>query len=199
MGWEAELCDRAGVPAYPCLIDEKHIVAELYGMVNVPMSVWIDEQGRIVRPAEPAGAGDGFRKLDMTTFKMPDEAIADGKAKRKAYVDALRDWVAKGDQSAYIYRPEQLRARIAGPTAEQALAVANFRLGEHLLHAGHREAAFSYFAQAHRLYPENWSFFRQMLELDQAGKASGPDFWAAVQALGDKPYYTPVTLETRAR
>ena len=50
MGWTAEEYSRAGVPAYPNLIDEKHIVAELYNMNNVPMSVWIDERGQIVRP-----------------------------------------------------------------------------------------------------------------------------------------------------
>jgi alkyl hydroperoxide reductase subunit AhpC len=27
---------RAAKPTYPCLIDERHLVAELYGMVNVP-------------------------------------------------------------------------------------------------------------------------------------------------------------------
>ena len=45
---------EAARPTYPCLIDERHLVAELYGMVNVPNAVWIDEAGRIVRPAETA-------------------------------------------------------------------------------------------------------------------------------------------------
>ena len=41
MGRSAELASRAGVPTYPCLIDEKHLVAELFNMVNVPSAVWI--------------------------------------------------------------------------------------------------------------------------------------------------------------
>ena len=53
MGWEDAEYSRSAAPAYPCLIDEKHIVAELYNMANVPMAVWIDEDGRIVRPAKP--------------------------------------------------------------------------------------------------------------------------------------------------
>jgi hypothetical protein len=36
--------------------DRDHRLAELYGMVNVPQAVWIDETGRIVRPTESAGA-----------------------------------------------------------------------------------------------------------------------------------------------
>ena len=43
---------EAARPTYPCLIDERHLVAELYGMVNVNSAVWIDESGRIVRPTE---------------------------------------------------------------------------------------------------------------------------------------------------
>ena len=31
-------------------------------------------------------------------------------------------------------------------------------------------------------------------DLDEVGKASGPDFWKRVQALGKKPYYPPPKL-----
>jgi hypothetical protein len=89
MGWDAELAKRAGVPTYPCLIDCDHVVAELYGVVNVPTAVWIDEAGRIVRPPEPAGVSDGFRTMNTTTFEMPAEAAADNKRRRRIYVDAL--------------------------------------------------------------------------------------------------------------
>ena len=58
MNWPEELWKRQAPPTYTCLIDEEHVLAELYGMVNVPEAVWIDEEGRIVRPAESAGAFD---------------------------------------------------------------------------------------------------------------------------------------------
>lgn len=57
-GWTPELWAQMATPTFTCLIDENHEVAELYGMVNVPTAVWIDEQGLVVRPAEPAGVGD---------------------------------------------------------------------------------------------------------------------------------------------
>ena len=37
---------------YTVLIDQEHLVSKLYHMVNVPTGVWINEQGRIVRPNE---------------------------------------------------------------------------------------------------------------------------------------------------
>ncbi len=79
---------RAASPSYPCLIDERHIVAERYNMVNVPSAVWINEEGLIVRPVEPAGVGDEFRTMDHVTFRMPEDAIAAMRLKRQIYLDA---------------------------------------------------------------------------------------------------------------
>jgi hypothetical protein len=50
-------------------------------------------------------------------------------------------------------------------------------------------------AEARRLHPESWSYRRQTWELEEPGKAGGPEFWAAVDALGDRPYYPPTVLE----
>ena len=194
MGWEETLSSKAAPPTYPCLIDEQHIVAERYNMVNVPTAVWINESGRIVRPAESAGATDGFRTVDRATFQMPAEVAAAGKQARTRYIDAIRDWVAKGDASAYALSPDEVRRRMHGMTESQALAAANFRLGHYLYQQGRQQDAQRYFAEAKRLHPENWSFKRQSWELEEPGKASGPEFWAAVEALGEKPYYPPVNL-----
>jgi len=90
----------AAKPTYPCLIDERHIVAELYSMVNVPSAVWIDEAGRIVRPTEVAGASDAFRtQMDRKTKQVSAEGIADRQRTRTAYLNALRDWTAKGAEA----------------------------------------------------------------------------------------------------
>ena len=62
---------EAAAPTYLSLIDRSHHVAALYNMVNVPQAVWIDEQGQMVRPPEPAGAFEAFRALDKATGEIP--------------------------------------------------------------------------------------------------------------------------------
>jgi hypothetical protein len=197
MGWSAEQCARLAPPTYPCLIDESHVVAELYSMTNVPMAVWINESGRIVRPVEPAGATDGFRTMDRATFAMKPEIANEGRAARASYVEALRDWVEKGDRSIYALSPEEVRARIETPSADEAAGNANFRLGQYLRTKGYSSDARRYFETARRLCPHSWHFVRQALELEEVGKASSPEFFAAVDSLGDKAYYPPVQLTTK--
>ena len=194
MGWEDSLTSRLARPTYPCLIDEKHVIAELYGMVNVPQAVWINEQGRIVRPAESAGASDGFRTMDRTTWQMAPEVAVEGKKIRARYVDAIRDWVAKGDASQYVLSPDEARKRLRGSMTNDALAAANFRLGQYLFAQGHQQDARRYFLEAKRLRPDSWNFIRQELELQGVGNASGPEFWAQVDALGKQAYYPPADL-----
>ena len=68
---------EAASPTYWSLIDPEHRVASLYGMVNVPQAVWIDEHGIIVRPPESAGSTDHFRRMDLATRTIaPDDAAA---------------------------------------------------------------------------------------------------------------------------
>jgi hypothetical protein len=186
---------RAAAPTYPCLIDERHVVAELYGMVNVPNAVWIDERGRIVRPSETAGSSDAFRtQLDRTTKQMSAEGLAERERRRTEYFDAVRDWARNGAASAFALSDDDARRRLPSVTEDHGLAAANFRLGEHLHAAGHREAALPYLAEARRLNPESWSFRRQTWELEEPGKAGSPTFWAAVDALGARPYYPAARL-----
>lgn len=186
-------------PTYPCLIDEQHVVARLYDMVNVPNAVWIDEQGQIVRATEPAGAGDGFRTMDRTTFKMAPEAIEDGRRRREVYTDALRDWVQHGAASRHLLDAVEARRRLAGPSEEHALAATHFRLGVWLYEHGEADAAQRHFHEAQRLRPESWAYKRQAWALEQPGLAGGPPFWAAVEALGERRYYPEIAMEGMPR
>jgi hypothetical protein len=185
----------AASPTHPCLIDERHVVAELYGMVNVPNAVWIDEAGRIVRPAETAGASDSFRtQLDRVAKRMTTEGLAERDRARAAYFDAVRDWVTHGPASRFALSADEARQRLPVITDDHVVAAAHFRLGQHLHAAGAHEAALSHLADARRLHPESWSYRRQTWELEEPGKAGSATFWAAVDALGDRPYYRPPRL-----
>ena len=44
---------EAAHPEHPSLLDAGHQMDALFGVVNIPNVVWIDEDGVIVRPAEP--------------------------------------------------------------------------------------------------------------------------------------------------
>src|SRR5437762_3498109 len=114
---------RAAKATYPCLIDERHVTAELYGVVNVSSAVWIDESGRIVRPAETAGTSDAFRtQLDRTTKQMSPEGMAERERVREAYLHALRDWAAAGPASPYALPEDEARRRLPFPARPPLLA-----------------------------------------------------------------------------
>ncbi len=185
----AEPWIKAANPTYPCLIDRRHIVAELYDMVNVPNAVWIDENGKIVRPSEPAGSSDAFRKMDHTNFSIPPDALAELMAKRNAYLNAIRDWVDKGPASKFALSEKDAVRRMHSPSDDHVRAAANFRLGEYLVEIGHPKDAQKYLEEAKRLRPESWNYKRQAWALEDPAKAGGPEFCAAVEALGDKKYY----------
>jgi len=198
MGWDRAFSDRAAAPTYPCLIDERHEVAERYNMVNVPTSVWIDEQGRIVRPAEPSGTSDVFRYMDRQTFTIPAEAAEQGRRTKTIYVEALCDWIEKGEKSRHALAPAEVRRRMRGLSRDESTAAASFRLGVWLTKQGHVDAAQKFLDEAVRLRPENWSFRRQKIVLSDPALtgqlASTPEFWQAVQALGDRYYYPPTEM-----
>lgn len=185
---------EAAAPDFPCLIDRDHRVAALYNMVNVPQAVWINVDGRMVRPPETAGSTDGFRLRDKTTHVVPDAVIAERARLKSLYFDAVRDWAKHGDASRYVLSASAARARLSLPDARIAEAHVQFRLGHALLDAGQAEEAAAAFATASRLHPDSWAIWRQHAARDARGFATSPEFWARVDALGDKPYYPPADL-----
>jgi hypothetical protein len=179
---------EAAQPTHPSLIDTEHLVAELYGWVNVPSNGWIDEEGRIVRPNDPGFAGEYFRNMMEPDFDFKAMMAEYGRM-RDRYLDAVRDWVEKGPRSRWALGPEEVRARLAPPNPDHARAAAYFRLGTMLHGQGRAEEAQKAFAKAKALRPESWNFKRQAWHLEEPGKSGGAEFWAEVKALGDRPYY----------
>jgi hypothetical protein len=199
MGWDQALASRAAAPQYPCLIDARHSVGERYGMVNVPTAAWIDEAGNLVRPPESPGATDAFRAMNRQTLEIPRALAADSQLRRRVYVDAVRDWIASGAASRHVLAPDEVRRRMRGVGASDSLAEASFRLGVWLALHGHPEAARRPLDEAVRLRPESWRYRRQKIVLADPALtgqlAATPEFWDAVQALGETDYYPPTQME----
>lgn len=186
---------EAAAPTHVSVIDRHHRVADLYNMVNVPQAVWIDETGRIVRPTETAAAYEGFRKMDRATGKVPDDVAAITTGAKRTYVEAVRDWVVNDRASVHAFDSTQAKAHLSLPTESIATAHAHFRLGQHLLGRGRDAEARRHFDEARRLHPDSWNIWRQTHTVDARGLASGPEFWARVDALGTQRYYPPVDMK----
>jgi len=189
---------EGAAPRYPALIDRDHHVAALYNFKNVPEAVWIDEEGRIVRPPETAGAYESFRFIDPATKAPAPAATAKKDAARKLYLEALGDWVRNGAESRYAMPADVACNHVAKPTAEQALAHAHFQLGSFLMADGRHAEAERHMAEASRLHPDSWAMWRQAAPKNATGLAADEGFWSRVAALGEKRYYPPPPMDGMA-
>ena len=198
----------AAAPTHPSLIDESHVTDELFGFVNVPNAVWIDEEGVLVRPAHPAHV----QVSQMRTMEIPEglgrlgEQLAEVKKIRtepERYVDAIKDWVAKGPRSSYAMTADEVVAASRPRSRNDAEAAAAFELGQHHWRAGDRDAAVRWFRRAHELQPTNWTYKRQAwtfattAEGEPSDLVQGPnDLYEGnwlddVRAAGAANYYEP--------
>jgi hypothetical protein len=196
---------EAAQPEHPSLIDEAHVLDELLGIVNVPNSVWIDEQGVIVRPAEPAFTGLPGG-IDLANFKLPDglppvfaETLAEARKIRHdaaAYAAALEDWVEHGAASRFVHSPAEVIARSGERGEDRSRAAAHFELAQHFWRLGDKEAAWPHFREARRLQPENWTYKRQAWQFADPfqGRTDLLDgSWLDdIKAIGAENYYPPM-------
>ena len=158
---------EAASPAHPSLLDETHQMDAGFGVVNIPNVVWIDEDGVIVRPAEP-----GWPTAPPAAASGRLGFLSGGQD-RAAYADALRNWVANGSASPYYLTPSQVVERSHPRPIEVSQAAAEFELANHLWRAGQRDLALAHFNNAHRLQPENWTYKRQAWSTVSAERNEG--------------------------
>ena len=175
---------EAANPQHPSLIDKHHVVADLFGVINIPSSVWIDEQGVIVRPAEtaPAPPTDAPRAMEIPDELPPRLTEMMGEAMKiqadpESYHAALRDWVEKGDASAFALSPQEVIARSRPRDADVARGHAHFELATELESRSDHQAAITHFREAHRLVPDSWTFRRQAWSLEQYIDGPLARFW----------------------
>lgn len=157
----------AAAPTHPSLIDTSHVTDELFGFVNIPMAVWIDETGSIVRPAEsasversplrdmdiPEGLPERIERMLREVKKIPDNA--------EDYRAAIEHWVEHGSDSPFALSPDEVVERSLPRGEDEARAAACFELGEHLRRNHGDDAAVPWWREAHRLHPANWTYKRQ--------------------------------------
>lgn len=168
---------EAAAPEHPSLLDPGHVVDALFGVVNIPNVVWIDEQGTIVRPAEagwPGGRQEFPSNLRSSLPEVgraktaprrpegvPAANILSAGQDRAAYAEAIRDWVEKGAASVYALAPDEVVSRSQPRSIAESEGAAHFELANHLWAAGERALAIAHFNDCHRLQPDNWTYKRQ--------------------------------------
>ena len=174
---------EAAGSTHPALVDVEHRVADLYRIINVPTAVWIDENGRIVRPNDAAFGDDRFVDLHGRPAAP--------------HLDALRAWVRDG--TVPFAEDDAVRAHQVLPTAEEQLARAEFTLAWHLHRAGRREAAERHFVRAGELAPHDFTIRRGSMPirgLDPMGADFAPMFQEWLEA--GTPYYAPMAPAKRS-
>ena len=172
----------AAKATYTTLIDKQHTISSVYQFINVPMGVWIDEKGRVVRPAEPAWTVDNTMKIGAKSIETEG----------KAYLAGLRDWVANGEKSAFVLSDDEFARRVKPRTEPQMQADASFKLAV-WFHDKHEDAlAAKYFKQAQQLNPDDWNYHRQDWSFtpDEAGKK-----WMEKFQKLEAPYYPKLEIK----
>ena len=167
---------EAAGPTHPSVIDVRHLVADLYNMVNVPTAVWIDKDGRVVRPNDAVFATDTFRHLSGI-----DSA---------RHLAAIRAWVRGGTSAP---PGQKIRAEQALPQPDSQQARAGFGLGQWLFQRGRLEAAARHFVRAGELAPDDFTIRRGTMPM-RGIDPMGPEYRAMVKAWAKAGhrYYRPL-------
>src|SRR4051812_33156436 len=157
----------AHAPELTVLIDRDYIAAERFGIVNVPATVWIDEVGRIVRPADTAMGDDRFR-----AFAHIDSSV---------HHDQLRAWVERGELTLGADGVADFMER---PGDELQLARLHRRIAVLLDDRGDHEGALEHLAAAAALAPYDWVIRRGSMPMNGVDPF-GNEFFAFVQEWDD--------------
>ena len=172
---------EAAQPTHPSLLDEQHLVPELFNTRNVPAAFWIDEGGRIVRANDPIYA----ERRNLQT----------GEATRnERYLAAVRDWVRKGQASEYVQDRGGVETAMGRVELEDEQAAAHFRLGVYLYSVGRETDAAEQMRKAHALRPDNWNYKRQAWNLGKIEEYGYANVIEAIRAPGAPQFYRQVDI-----
>jgi len=148
------------------------------------MGVWIDERGRVVRPAEPAWTSSRTDVFGGKPLTIEGEI----------YVAALRDWVVNGDSSRYVLSDEQFAQRVKARSPAEMEADASFKLAVWFQRAGNAPLAAKYFDRAQQLNPDDWNYHRQQWSFTPQ---DADRKWLEKFQKLERPYYPKLEIEPR--
>ena len=123
------------------VLDPEHRLSDVFGVVNVPSTVWLDEDGRVAKPPTIAPGDDQFKEF------------TDVDAER--HHEALRRWVREGAVPTTEGDPE--------PDEDVRRARAERRLAAWLHRQGREDAARRHFEAAVELAPLDFSIRRSSM------------------------------------
>jgi hypothetical protein len=143
---------EAAKPQHPALLDQHHVLADLFGVINIPGSVWIDRRGMIVRLQKrlpPPGSRTAPRvRLPSELPQRFIEIMGERQDQSDAVYRALRDWVNNSSASRFALSPEEVIER----SFDESVRARAFRAGDARMD-GHHDGD-STLREAHRLVPE---------------------------------------------
>jgi peroxiredoxin len=160
-------------PTFPVAVDPAHLTAEVFGIEQVPSAVWIDEDGRIVKPPTIAPGDDQF--VDYT------------KVESSRHHDAVSAWVRDG------VLPDSASTELEPRTDDQQLALAERRVAAYFQRRGDTSAARRHLAHAADLAPGDWTVRRGGIAMTGGDPFLGDEFialWVEWDAAG-RPGYRP--------
>lgn len=130
---------------FPVLIDQAHVLSELFAISNVPTIVWIEADGTIARPNAAEFGSDMFAEFTGV--------------KSEPHMEAVRQWVRTGevpddaDGTVDDFSDAEIEARMA------------FRIATHLRREGSVDQANQWFARAAELAPLDYTIRRAAMPL----------------------------------
>jgi peroxiredoxin len=161
---------KAGLPA---VLDPDHRLSDVFGVVNVPSTIWLDEEGRVAKPPTIAPGDDQFKEYTEVAAEQHHEA--------------LRAWMKGGEV------PEASAGTETDvPDDDVRAARAERRLASWLHAHDRREAARRHYDTAVSLAPLDFSIRRSSMR-HRGENPFGEEFfelWEEWSAAG-RPGYRP--------
>ena len=173
-------------------------------MVNVPNALWIDGDGVIVRPAEPAWPGRTPVIDDLDDLPVPPQYSAVHDEIKKMHIDPVRylamlvDWAERGAaRSGFVLPPDEVVARSRARSMDWLPPRPTSSSVPTSTSPDITRAAVPHWREAHRLDPDNWTYKRQAWNLESGDTVTRTSAYEGswledVLASGAEQYYPEI-------